>query len=386
MGLWRGKKGSSVFYRIANSNSQQKQGIRERNYEPANPQTAAQASQRLKLLPAQRVYGAIKPIIERAWQGIDYGAMTRQAYLKRAISMTEGYPYLDKESNKLVPGKYQISKGTLMEITTDYDDVDTHVSSLYCDLLFDDNTTLGALSSELIDENDGLLEGDQLTIVVCATDAQNFTSEALLEASYQWHYKSIFLDTLSTDTLGPLGISDGYLLGGQGTDGTQLGVHYKDKNIVASAIILSRLSNDGLYLRSTAQLFVPDAVMTAWTSQAQKTKAVKSYQRKDPISLNTNWPVDDSEMPEGSYQTTFAISGLTGSLAVFNGRECMILASETTGDPTAVYTTTVAGETGEILVGTDGLPISANVQMEDVYLTKASVTALASLPSVTWRN
>ena len=95
MGLWKGKKGSSVFYQIKNTNSAQKQGIRERNYEPANPKSARQASQRMRMYPAQAVYGVLKDTIERSWQGVKYGQMTRQAYLKSALR-SEFYPFVSK--------------------------------------------------------------------------------------------------------------------------------------------------------------------------------------------------------------------------------------------------------------------------------------------------
>lgn len=53
MGLWRGKKGSNVFYKIANSSNGQQQGIRQRVFDVANPKTAAQAQQRIKMRAAQ---------------------------------------------------------------------------------------------------------------------------------------------------------------------------------------------------------------------------------------------------------------------------------------------------------------------------------------------
>ena len=379
MGLWRGKKGSTVFYRIANSNSQQKQGMRERNYEPANPQTERQANQRLKMLPAQRVYGALKPVISRAWQGVKYGVMTRQAYLKAAMAMSSGYPYIDKDNSRSVPGRYQVSKGTLSAVTTAYSDIDLHETSLLCGLSPDAAITVGDLTQELLDLNDTLQNGDQITVIVCTSDAANLTEGSLLEANYNWYTKSFYLDENGTDTLGTLGLTD-YL----GSENAKLSVHYKDNTLVASAVIISRQGDGGTNLRSTATLFVPDQVIDAWSSVAQQLKTVRSYQRKNPEMQNYDWPVDDTDTPAGSIRATYTLTGLTGQNAVFNGMQCMVLVSEDSGDLTAVYVTTVGAQEG-LLVGTDGQALSANVEMEDVYLNVTNVSYFVGLPTVQWQ-
>lgn len=300
MGLWRGKKGSSVFYRIANSNNKEVQGIREYNPAPANPQSNSQASQRLKMQAAQRVFGSLGSIIRRSWQGVKYGQRSYQKFLKYALSMEEGYPYVEKDSFRAVPGRYLISTGTLQPVEMAYSDATEHSSSLLVTAAqsFPSSFTIGELSTQLLTNNNQLQAGDQVTFVVCVCSASAFSS-ALLEAVYTWRYASFFIDETSEITLSDAGLVNGVFavtVGGDG--GNALSVSTPSGSLVASAIIVSRPSETGGYLRSTATLFVPDDVIDVWSSPTQVLAARRSYQRKMTERTSSDWPVEEGEAPE----------------------------------------------------------------------------------------
>lgn len=291
MGLWRGKKGSSVFYRIANSNSQQKQGIRERNYEPANPQTTRQADQRLKLLAAQRVYGAIKPIISRAWQGVKYGQMTRQAYLRAALSMTGGYPYLVKDDNKIVPGSYQIARGSLNTINTDC----AAGTSAQTDIqaVIPQNSTVGQAAQSILELNPWAQEGDQLTFVVCTIDGEATTPEEVKAATYIWTYNSLYLDPNDTSTLVDAGFGGSGIVLESQNNAVKFSV--TGRAVVGAAVVLSRLDQtSNTYLRSTTVLAVADSIVDVWQDTDQRQAARRSYQHKTG-TLSADWPVEEYE-------------------------------------------------------------------------------------------
>ena len=116
MGLWKGKKGSSVFYRIWNSNNKEVQGIREYRAEIRNPQSDRQADQRAKLLPVQLVKGALREVLSRSFQGVEYGAKSLLEFRRLAMRETSGYPYLTRGTTTPVPGTYLVSKGSLGDI------------------------------------------------------------------------------------------------------------------------------------------------------------------------------------------------------------------------------------------------------------------------------
>lgn len=383
MGLWRGKKGSTVFYKLTNSNNAQKQGIRERVYEVANPQSNGQATQRAKLLPAQRVAGVLREIVERGWQGVDYGSKSRSEFLKRALSMKSGYPFIEKDDDRVVPGAYQITKGTLTPVVCSYDDsflINTDIVLVQGAVTI---STLGELSQNIIDNNAAFQEGDQLTFVICISSAQ--TAPGQLDASYIWKYASFFLDpTDSTE------IKDGTIvINGVAIKCDESLVSITDPNdsaIAAGAAIVSRLGDNGQHLRSTAKLLVDDDLLADWFSSSQQRRARESYQTSNAVTTNTNWPVDGDAEMEGTYMTSVVLEGLTGNIARFNGSPVAVRARESDDTLVAVYYKLNEAE-GEnpCVVSPQGEVYTYSVDMEPSALRVNQCPQVSDLQLVLWR-
>lgn len=391
MGLWRGKKGSTVFYKLTNSNNAQKQGIRERVYEVANPQSNGQATQRAKLLPAQRVAGVIREIVERGWQGIDYGSKSRSEFLKRALSMKSGYPFIVKDDDRIVPGAYQITKGTLSAIQCEYDDsfaVNTNI--LLGDGAFD---TWGQVFQAMIDNNANIQEGDQITIVVCASSSS--TTPGQLDANYEWSYASTFVDPSNTEAVAtPLGSGVSYF-GVEEVQGDEPGyitVLSSAPGVAASlaiaavAVIVSRLGDNGQYLRSTAKLLLNDDLLSDWFSSSQQRRARESYQTSNAATTNTNWPVDGDADMEGTYMTSVVLAGLTGNIARFNGSPVAVRARESDDTLVAVYYKLSEAE-GEnpCVVSPQGEVYTYSVDMEPSALRVNQCPQVSDLQLILWR-
>lgn len=288
MGLWRGKKGSSVFYQIKNSNSLQKQGVRERNYEPANPQTSSQASQRMRMYPAQAVYGAIKDVIERSWQGVKYGQMSRQEYLKHALRQ-ELFPSVAKGDNVIVPGPYQISKGSLQEVAPTVA-TGRFIFPIFCGGSFDYGSTLAALSTGIINNNSFLQEGDQLSFVLCHTNLNG--------DGFYWNVISFYLNTQAQDiTLDTIFDS---VLSASEIGFNNEGISFVSGNhiFMAAACVISREGDTPL--RSTARLACDYQAgnMQAYYSPESKSAARRSYM-KQISTLVSDWPADPDSGESG---------------------------------------------------------------------------------------
>lgn len=375
MGLWKGKKGSSVFYSIWNSNNKEKQGIREYRAEVKNPQSDGQADQRARLLPAQRIKGALRDIVSRSFQGIPYGSKSRLEFIRNAMRLKEGYPFVTKGYQEPVPGRYYISKGSLQQITTTDND-GTAESSLVCEVTIERTTQISAFSSDLLEKNPFLREGDQLTFVACLCSLPDAPDISV----YRWIYFSIVLDSTNTTNFEDAGLTD-YDIDLDSTD-AHLKLVGPGDNVAASAIILSRLDDDGTYLRSTAQLTVADFMAPFFTTaQANITRA--SYQTSTAQN-STDWPVEEDTRGGGSSLTDglYTLSGLTGNKATLNGKKCKVRINTLTGTPTAVYVLSGTYEGG--LVGEDGGELGYQTGDTFSFLTKADVPALASLPSVVY--
>lgn len=302
MGLWKGKKGSSVFYQIKNSNSLQKQGVRERNYEPANPQTVKQAGQRMRMYPAQAVYGILKSVIERSWQGVKYGQMSRQEYLKRALR-SDIFPAVEKGDGVIVPGPYQIAKGTLQEYAAYVEGTGAIRIPIFCGDGNNWDTPLDQFSTDVLENNRGLREGDQITIICCHTNVDG--------DGFYWDIASCILDTTNSDTV--MGDVWAKIASNQNECVTNhAGIRLISENYLymAAACIISRESETPQ--RSTAFLacdYVRGGMPNYYSTEAIA-RAKRSYMR--PLSvIETDWPADPDDAGGGDSTIVYTVTQVT---------------------------------------------------------------------------
>lgn len=383
MGIWRGRKGSTVFYYNRNSNNAQKQAMRERVYEISNPQSNAQVSQRMKLLPAQRVQQQLLSVLKRSWQGVEYGGKSLNQFMKYALKMTEGIPFVDKGDDRAIPGSYIISKGTIPQVYTEVEDIDVHYTSLPVVASDPQTATWGEVCNAFI--NAGVAEnGDQITFVLCLTDAAN--SSAAPTARYIFKVISIIVDQNSSQQLADIYVNWPVVFTFSTLDSSDkvLSLTSRDLNIAASAVVISRQSSTPM--RSTAQLTVNENLLSYWFTTTRRSAARRSYQQQGG-ALNTNWPVDPDEEGGGSsvVDGTYEITGLTGTKATCNGKLAKVRINDDTGVPVAVYI--IAEESGVIgsnmlVDNSNNRAITYTSEMQVLGLLPSDVSALASLPTI----
>lgn len=380
MGLWKGKKGSSVFYKIWNSNNKEKQGIREYAPEISNPQTNAQTDQRMRMLPAQLVKGALRDIVSRSFQGVEYGSKSRLEFLKYALR-AEIFPYLPKGWTDPLPGSYLISRGTLPAINCTFDQSEP---GFITDLQYADHsvvqretTTVGEFAQTLLTYNPALQEGDQLTFVWC-----EYNSGQLMTC--KWYTFSVILDTTSAEIL----LKQNDYIGLFITD-RRLYVGGSGDNAVACSVILSRLGSDGLYMRSTSELSLArdwNPEFSNYYTADAKGEARASYQKKTTRG-EYDWPVEDGESTRGGTGTedgTYTLVGLTGNLATLNGQQVKVRVETGTDEITAVYVKRVAEI--DYLIDPAGNELTYFEEGTGTSLRKEQVTALANYPAIVYTN
>lgn len=274
MGLWRGKKGSNVFYKIANSNNGMMQGIRQRVVEVSNPKTAAQASQRIKMRAAQNFYNALAPILNRAMQGVKYGSLTRNEFMSYALSMVGDFPFIAKGDTTPVPGEYLLSKGSLnagfkfLRIVPG-ESIQFDATGVSNGLFLVNNAITAEAVEALISL--GFREGDQITVVRCNS----------VQGSFVYDVRSCFL---SVGELSPFAIEGGAVKIFSVSD---LGV------TVAAAIIISRKEGT-TYLRNTETMHVDKATLEDYYTPVNQAMRIRSYMKPN-ATANVDWPVDPSE-------------------------------------------------------------------------------------------
>lgn len=167
-GVLKGKRGNTVFFKIANSNNKEKQGSREYVAEVANPMTVPQAAQRVKMTPAIRFYSAFKEdCLDHSFEGVKYGAQSMRHFIQKAFALQTGWPFAKKGLAVALPAEYLMSQGSLNPIQYKFDSDNAFV----CEVLAMVDGTLGEWAQSVIDASHGTIQnGDQITIITLEGD------------------------------------------------------------------------------------------------------------------------------------------------------------------------------------------------------------------------
>lgn len=286
----KGKIGSSIFYTIKNSNNKVTQG--ERIYQPSvtNPQSDSQRAQRMKMTPASNFYRALSGILDHSWEGVKYGAMSRQYFLKLAMSANQTiFPYVLRGTTYAVPGPYPISRGSLPSISWKITDgrVCIGVSNT------NDYGILGHFSTALEQANSFLHDGDQITLIAF------YDLEDREQRTYVPIVSRFLLDSSSEKDLATV-LGSSWVV--EDVDDKTIGFSFEGFNETATlagcCVVVSR-KNDStgqVWQRSTEVLRVTDAVLNEYMSPNAYAAALASYQRVASVA-NSDYYLNDAETP-----------------------------------------------------------------------------------------
>ena len=328
----RGKKGNMVLYKITNSNNKEKQGAREYVAEISNPQTDKQLAQRIKNAPAINFFRGLYDLLDHSWQGVKYGAKSRQYFMKMALSDNSiKYPYVPKGTKVFVPGTYPVSRGGLP--TVSISSINTSGSAMMAKTTLavpagfdvDVDYTFGQLSQWLIDANPILKDGDELT----------FVAVYLVNGNYVPVHTYITLDTSATSSDGYnallyvlasagllLDSDGGYLTFGIGSGDTDTSsVTPLSSVMVGAAVILSRkvegkATTTVTWMRSNADLFVTDSILSTFMTNTAYQNAIASY--KSSSDTSSDWLLNQTGNDASSVGTTVENVSILPS-AIFSG-------------------------------------------------------------------
>lgn len=255
----QGKLANIVGYKNPASSKANNNFYRERVYTVSNPKTQAQAVQRAKVRPAQIFYNGFERVLNHAFLPSLRASRNRNRFMSLAMKLNE-VPDLMKGEAFLPFCQYQISAGALgldalaaaasIKKAPAGANFDWSGSILFPNLRIDDSIemvptdTIGAVSSLLIENNTGLVEGMELTfLAVVASSADPFQRVAQIV--------SFVLDKGNSVTkLGD--IMGDYLAWKKGADYTLiLTTESNDYEVLSAGLIISaRAGNTYVYTNS----------------------------------------------------------------------------------------------------------------------------------------
>lgn len=274
IGIITGKLGDAVGYRVSNSADKVTQGWRPYKATVANPKTEPQAIQRMKMAPAVNFYRLLGQILDNAWQGQRYGNLSRQYFMSLAMAQTTGIPFFMKGDKRFYPGEYQVAQGSLarQSVTAIADNLLT--TSIVSPGV---TGTWGEFSQGVINKNFGIKDGDKLTFIFVGTTAAG---------DYLPAYSYVILDTTNTTDAANILASSNLSFAGDFDAQLQVGVVNAVTNIVAGAVILSRLdsTNGFKWLRSNSVMFCSNAYKELMMGTEAYQSAILSYMNTDNVS------------------------------------------------------------------------------------------------------
>lgn len=278
LSVTEGKIGNVVYFKLKNSSDGQRQGAREYVANPSNPRTDSQLGQRCKMTTVTNCYRAFKNVIQRSFEGTEYGAKSYQRWASMAMGQQFAGPWLLKGDRRPCPVLgVPMSIGSLPGVSVS---AATGQGALTASLVVpSDYGDVGELSAALLQGNNWLQVGDQITICVISGG----TLEQNLYFAGSW---SFYLDTNNTDSIPSVAGVDIEPLNGR------LGLITGTWHALAGCVIISR---EGSHLRSTSywgynRMFEHAYVLDGDTSVLPSYKGTQQ-------NRTTDWPVDPGATP-----------------------------------------------------------------------------------------
>ena len=366
----------------------------------SNPRTEAQSIQRMKLTSAKNFWLGFKNILDHSFEGKRTTLENYNQFMQLALR-SNGYPCSAKGESKFKPGEYQISKGSLLDISLSMDAYDDTHSSAYQTGMsvpqvifsYDMDTPNG-----FWDANPNLKDGDQFTKIAFlrnqATGEYSIVYDRMflhVELKNEQYIPTIYDDNVD----GVVRFCSAFL-GGQSTGTEALAITTNNEetagfDTVGYAVIVSRknpnASNTWLRSNSFVKLF-PDALAELKDNDKMQ-ECIKSFMTAEKTASSDKY-LDGSDTITLTRVTTELISGVTKPDAEscvgkrtyvgYDAAGTKYGISNTDGNAFASDGTTLTYETGEEPSAEVQLKASEIKNFEDlviVAITRAQLVELA---------
>lgn len=307
-GLLKGKLGNTIFYKVTNSSDKEKQGQRQYVASIANPRTAPQATQRMRMKPAINFYRGLADLLDHSWEGVKYGALSRQKFMQLALSPTlTGIPYVDKGESRFIPGNYPLSLGSVGADTSilqfhPNESLDQGSWAETRALHFSDESgsdkTWGDWSDDTIALSSGMLrDGDEITFIAVYQQGEFYIPL----------HTYVVLDVASTLPVPQIFASAGIMIYADGfcfpenisvNESGNIDRTLRETNIVAAGVIVSRHPSrtSTTWLRSSSSLYCSETFTVDWMSADRYAAALGTYQNS-ASELTSDWLLNQADTP-----------------------------------------------------------------------------------------
>lgn len=273
-GTLRGKIGDIIFSRQGGEQ-------RSRAYIPEvkNPKTRSQMVQRTQLANLVGFYRNVIRLFPSAYQNKPSNQSDYNQFVSKNLNAVK--IYLTREqanAGACVCAPYQLTHGSLSPIQTYGEGVAVRTNiALGSGFTLDNDTTVAQISAAIIANNDGWVEGMQLSYV-SAIQSTNSTTGFPMVQGYLYSFTLNLSDSTPVRTLIPefgLAAVSGFV--GHGASAGSGGFAWIKSSIGANGNIL---------VSSQRLVLTDDSIYTRYTGAAQRGAAIASYDAQDDVFLN----------------------------------------------------------------------------------------------------
>lgn len=263
--------------------------IREYVGDAKNPQTDYQLSQRAKMLPAVLFRRQLSSVISRAWEGKRYGGVSIREFMKYALKEPwTNVPQLPKDSTLAVPGQYLVSRGSLPTIGYSIVGTVANTDISIIPQTIENTTTIGQLSTAILNNNVKFKQGDLLTFIFATTSASGTIS-----------YVSYLIESIQIDVSDTRTLSEAAPLTAKAQRASQTlswstsafsAQGTNNALIVGIAAVMSREGTTPM--RSTQRMTVNKSRLSDYFGEELFADIADTY-RKTANTYSTDWPYEE---------------------------------------------------------------------------------------------
>lgn len=297
----RKQAGGWVLYKVGGQTI-----AREVASQVSNPRTPAQMDNRVRLQNVVSVYRANRAWMKGAFENKKQKESDYNAFVSANLSSSQvAFTKQQAAAGAAVAAPYKISSGSLSSIEQIVSESELQTNIYLGDLVMTAATTVGEFSRAIINNNNGLVEGMQLSLILNIQQVNQVTSiPYIICRAYE-----VILDISSPETLSQY-FPDELLASGGGAENILYADLSEQGSGAASFILSHTVSATTRVSEQSLLMYGSQSIYNQYTSAEAIAAAVASYGENQVNFLDSGSAQQSGDVPVGYYVQGISYDGI----------------------------------------------------------------------------
>lgn len=259
----------------------------------SNPRTPAQMDNRVRLQNVVSVYRANRAWMAGAFENKKERESDYNAFVSANLSGSQvAFTKQQAAAGAAVAAPYQISSGSLGSIEQSVSELELQTNIYLGSLTLDQTTTVGEFASALIANNNNIVQGMQLSLILNIQQVNQVTGiPYIITRAYE-----VLIDQFSTDLLAAY-MPDGLLASGGGADNILYADLSEQGSGAASFILSQTIASTTRVSEQSMVLYGDRSIYNSYITAAAVSEAVASYGENQVNFLDSNSAGEQGSVP-----------------------------------------------------------------------------------------